>query len=110
MKHGITSLRDVDRHDVVAGEAHPAKKFDLQRVRADFPILSTKSHGKPLIYLDNGATTQKPVVVIEALERYYRKQNANIHRGVYELSQAATTAYEQARLAVQRFVNAAHSE
>ena len=94
------------------GRAHPSGRsvFDVQGVRADFPILSTKSHGKPLVYLDNGATTQKPVVVIEALERYYREQNANIHRGVYELSQAATTAYEQARLTVQRFVNAAHSE
>jgi cysteine desulfurase/selenocysteine lyase len=94
------------------GKAHPTGRsgFDVQRVRADFPILSTKSHGKPLIYLDNGATTQKPRAVIEALERYYREQNANIHRGVYELSQAATTAYEQARLTVQRFVNAAHSE
>jgi cysteine desulfurase/selenocysteine lyase len=92
------------------GDVRGREVFDVQRVRADFPILSTKSHGKPLVYLDNGATTQKPVVVMEALERYYREQNANIHRGVYELSQAATTAYERARLTVQRFVNAAHSE
>src|SRR5947208_3154256 len=110
MKHGITNLRDVDRHDAVVGEAHPAKKFDVQRVRADFPILSTKSHGKPLVYLDNGATTQKPRAVIEALDRYYQSQNANIHRGVYELSQTATTLYEKARLTVQKFVNASHSE
>jgi cysteine desulfurase/selenocysteine lyase len=88
----------------------PRGEFDVQRVRGDFPILSTEAHGKPLVYLDNGATTQKPTVVIEAIDRYYRAQNANIHRGVYELSQQATMMYEQARLTVQRFVNAAHSE
>ena len=84
--------------------------FDVARIRAEFPILSTKSHDKPLVYLDNGATTQKPRQVIEALDRYYKTQNANIHRGVYELSQAATTLYEQARLTVRKFINAAHSE
>src|SRR4051794_15955955 len=94
----------------VVGEAHPTKTFDVQRVRGDFPIFSTTAHGKPLVYLDNGATTQKPRVVIEALDHYYQSQNANIHRGVYELSQTATTLYEQARLTVQQFVNAAHSE
>ncbi len=82
----------------------------MRKVRGDFPILSTKSHGQPLVYLDNGATTQKPRAVIEALDRYYQSQNANIHRGVYELSQTATTLYEQARLTVQRFINAAQSE
>src|SRR5438105_12284423 len=92
------------------GDARGAEFFDVQRVRADFPILSTKSHGKPLVYLDNGATTQKPIAVIEALDRYYQSQNANIHRGVYELSQKATMLYEQARLIVQKFVNAAQSE
>jgi cysteine desulfurase/selenocysteine lyase len=101
---GVTSVTPV------VGEVHPTKKFDVQRVRADFPILSTKAHGKPLIYLDNGATTQKPRAVIEALDRYYQSQNANIHRGVYELSQTATTLYEQARLTVQKFINAAQSE
>src|SRR5258706_11124426 len=101
---GVTSVTPV------VGGAHPTKKFDVQKVRADFPILSTKSHGKPLVYLDNGATTQKPIAVIEALGRYYQSQNANIHRGVYELSQTATTLYEQARLSVQKFVNAAQSE
>src|SRR5688500_11997924 len=84
------------------GGAHPTG-FDVQGVRGDFPILSTKAHGKPLVYVDNGATTQKPRQVIEALDRYYQTQNANIHRGVYELSQTATTLYEQARLTVQRF-------
>ena len=86
-------------------------RFDVQKVRHDFPLLHTKtSSGKPIIYLDNGATTQKPKAVIEALDRYYQSQNANIHRGVYELSQQATTLYEQARLTVQKFLNAAHSE
>jgi cysteine desulfurase/selenocysteine lyase len=92
-----------------ADEALPSR-FDVERIRAQFPILSTTAHGKPLVYLDNGATTQKPKAVIDALDRYYATQNANIHRGVYELSQTATTLYEQARLTVQQFVNAAHSE
>jgi cysteine desulfurase/selenocysteine lyase len=92
------------------GEGRAPTRFDVDRVRAQFPILSTTAHGKPLVYLDNGATTQKPQSVIDALTRYYASQNANIHRGVYELSQVATTLYEQARLAVQGFVNAAHSE
>ena len=61
--------------------------LDIEKLRLDFPILQTKAHGKPLIYLDNAATTQKPRQVIEALEHYYRADNANIHRGVYELSQ-----------------------
>src|SRR5437588_4088769 len=81
--------------------------FEVDRVRADFPILSTKSHGKPLVYLDNGATTQKPRAVIEAIKHYYEAQNANVHRGVYELSQIATELYEGARHKVQRFINAA---
>lgn len=99
-----------EAEDLLTQVSKPRREFDVQKVRAEFPILSTKAHGKPLVYLDNGATTQKPRVVIEALDRYYQAQNANIHRGVYELSQQATTMYEQARLTVQRFVNAAHSE
>jgi cysteine desulfurase/selenocysteine lyase len=81
--------------------------FDLSRVRADFPILSTLANGKPLVYLDNGATTQKPLAVVERLERYYQEENANIHRGVYHLSQLATGEYESARATVREFVNAA---
>ena len=84
-------------------------KFDVQKVRADFPILSTHSRGKPLVYLDNGATTQKPKQVIAALQRYYESQNANIHRGVYELSQIATEGYENARRTVKQFINANES-
>ncbi len=80
--------------------------FDPDAVRADFPILSTTVGGKPLVYLDNGATTQKPRQVIDAISRYYETQNANIHRGVYQLSQEATEAYESARRKVAAFLNA----
>src|SRR5438046_10584317 len=95
------------RNPLTGGRAAASGEFDIQRIRRDFPILSTSVHGKPLVYLDNGATTQKPNAVIERLERYYREENANIHRGVYQLSQTATNAYEEARRTVQRFINAA---
>jgi cysteine desulfurase/selenocysteine lyase len=81
-------------------------KFDPETLRAQFPILSTTVHGKPLVYLDNGATTQKPRAVIDAISRYYESQNANIHRGVYHLSQLATQLWESARGTVARFINA----
>ncbi len=90
-------------------QLRPLRLFDVQKVRADFPILQTTAHGKPLIYLDNGATTQKPRSVIDAISHYYESQNANVHRGVYELSQIATEAYEAARVKVQKFINAADS-
>ena len=80
--------------------------FDAARWRADFPILRQRVHGKPLVYLDNAATTQKPQSVIDAVVRYYAHDNANVHRGVHALSQQATDAYEAARSRVQRFVNA----
>jgi cysteine desulfurase/selenocysteine lyase len=80
--------------------------FDVQKVRADFPILSRTIQGKPLVYLDNAATTQKPQAVIDALIRYYTAENANIHRGVHTLSELATESYEQARADVQRLLNA----
>ena len=83
--------------------------LDVEGLRRDFPILEQRVHGKPLVYLDNAATTQKPLAVIEALSRYYREYNSNIHRGVHTLSQKATEAYEAARAAVQRFVNAKSS-
>jgi cysteine desulfurase/selenocysteine lyase len=79
---------------------------EVLRWRADFPILQTQVHGKPLVYLDNAATTQKPGAVIEAENAYYRHDNANVHRGVHLLSQRATDAYEAARAKVQRFINA----
>lgn len=83
--------------------------LDVERVRKDFPILHTQVHGKPLVYFDNGATTQKPQVVIDAEARYYETYNSNVHRGVHHLSQVATNAYEQARQTVASFINAAHS-
>ncbi len=83
--------------------------FDVEKIRKDFPILRTKVHGHPLVYLDNAATSQKPQAVIDALVRYYEGSNANIHRGVHYLSQIATEDFEKARKTVQRFVNAADS-
>ena len=80
--------------------------LDIQKVRADFPILSQKVNGKPLVYFDNGATSQKPQVVIDAISRYYSEYNANIQRGVHTLSQLATDAYEQSRNTIQKHINA----
>ena len=75
----------------------------LERLRADFPILAEQVHGHPVVYLDNAASTQKPLAVLEAMERFYRTQNANVHRGIHELSNRATEAYEQARRTVASF-------
>jgi cysteine desulfurase/selenocysteine lyase len=80
--------------------------MDLERIRAEFPILSRTSHGHPLVYLDSAATSQKPTAVIRAEEEYYARANANVHRGVYELSVEATDAYESAREKAARFVGA----
>ncbi len=86
-----------------------APSFDVEKVRKDFPVLHQRVHGKPLVYLDNAATTQKPLAVIEAISKYYRADNSNIHRGVHTLSERATEAYEKVRVAAQKFVNAAES-
>ena len=86
-----------------------ASAFDVQHVRRDFPILKQRIHGKPLVYLDNAATTQKPQSVIDAMVRSYTEDNANIHRGVHLLSERATRAYEDAREKVQKYLNAASS-
>ena len=83
--------------------------LDIQKIRADFPILSQKVNGKPLVYFDNGATSQKPQVVIDAISKYYSEINANIHRGVHTLSQLATDAYEASRLKIQKHINAKFS-
>ncbi len=83
--------------------------IDIEKIRADFPILSRKVNGRPLIYFDNGATSQKPRSVIDSLENYYKDQNANIHRGVHTLSQEVTLAYENARSTIQNHLNARHS-
>ncbi len=81
-------------------------EFDVYRIREDFPVLRRQVHGKPLAYLDNAATTQKPQAVIDALSRYYREFNSNVHRGVHLLSEEATQAFEAARETVRRFLNA----
>ena len=83
-----------------------SEKFDVARLRQDFPILSQKIHGKPLVYFDNGATSQKPQCVIDAIDHYYRAENSNIHRGVHHLSELATAAYEAARGKLRGFINA----
>ncbi len=82
----------------------------INQLRADFPTLRQSVNGKPLVYLDNGATAQKPQLVINRIKDYYEKENANIHRGVHTLSQEATEAYEQARKSIQKFINAGESD
>ena len=86
-----------------------ATSFDVSAIRKDFPILASQVHGKPLIYLDNAATSQKPECVTDALTRFYQRDNANIHRGVHQLSERSTQSYEAARGKVQRFLNAANT-
>jgi cysteine desulfurase/selenocysteine lyase len=87
--------------------ASRSSPLDLAVIRRDFPILRRLVHGRPLVYLDNAATTQKPQVVLDRLTRYYAEENANVHRGVHALSEHATGVYEDARTTVQRFLNAA---
>jgi len=82
--------------------------LDINRIRGDFPILQTKVYGRPLVYLDNAATTQKPEQVIRAMDEYYREYNSNVHRGVHHLSQKATDAYEVVRKKIQAYINAEH--
>jgi cysteine desulfurase/selenocysteine lyase len=84
--------------------------LNIQKLRQDFPILSKKINGKPLVYLDSGATAQKPKQVIDAISNYYQTQNANVHRGVHQLSQEITVAYENARITVQKHLNAVLSQ
>jgi cysteine desulfurase/selenocysteine lyase len=91
----------------IAAKPVSNSRLDVERVRADFPILQQKVHGKPLVYLDNAATSQKPRAVIEAITRYYEGTNANIHRGVHFLSEHATEEYEAGRRVAQGFLNAA---
>jgi cysteine desulfurase/selenocysteine lyase len=83
-----------------------ASEYDVHAIRRDFPILARSVHGKPLVYLDNAATTQKPQAVIDRLVRYYSEENSNVHRGVHYLSEVATAAYEGARTTVRKFINA----
>ncbi|HZY93853.1 MAG TPA: cysteine desulfurase [Candidatus Bathyarchaeia archaeon] len=95
----------MQRHaNAIRTEETPA--YDVEKIRDDFPILKRVIDGKPLIYLDNAATTQKPVQVIEAIDRYYRQTNANIYRGIYRIAEEATTAHEKARSKIADFINA----
>jgi len=91
----------------MSSTAEAGARFDVERIRRDFPVLQRKVHGKPLVYLDNAATSQKPRAVIDTLTRYYSEINSNIHRGIHHLSEEATTAYEEARTKVKGFLNAA---
>lgn len=86
------------------------RKFSVREIRQDFPALRQQVYGKNLIYFDNGATSQKPQMVLDAIQQYYSKDNANIHRGVHHLSQKATNEYEEARMTVQRYINAPKKE
>src|SRR5947199_4329546 len=94
----------------MTSEAEIAKRMDnfpdWSATRADFPILNQKVHGQPLIYFDNAATTQKPRAVLDALNHFYERDNANVHRGIHELSNRATAAFEAARQRAARFINA----
>src|SRR5579875_3955533 len=90
--------------------ARTAVMRDVESIRAQFPILQTTKGGLPLVYLDTAASSQKPLAVIEAMNDYYRRYNANVHRGVYALSEEATAAYEGARATVARFIGAAMPE
>ena len=82
----------------------------IAAIRADFPILQRQINGKPLVYLDNAATSQKPLAVLQAMDDYYRLHNANVHRGVHTLSEEATGLYEGARGRIARFINAPSSK
>src|SRR5436309_14670376 len=86
--------------------APPKEMIDSEKLRADFPILHQKVHGHPLIYFDNAATSQKPRAVLDALRTYYERDNANVHRGIHELSNRATAAFEAARARAAHFINA----
>src|SRR5205809_2814567 len=90
--------------------AQPKRKVDWPSFREDFPLLDQKVHGHPLVYFDNAATTQKPRAVVEALRHYYEHDNANVHRGLHELSSRATEAYEAARMRVAQYIGAASAD
>ncbi|MCX5733871.1 MAG: cysteine desulfurase [candidate division NC10 bacterium] len=101
MKHAVCRTSEEPCQECLVG-------FGAEKIREDFPILWTKVHGKPLVYLDNAATTQKPQAVLDTLMRYYTEENSNVHRGVHFLSQVATQAYESGRTRVRQFLNASH--
>ena len=90
----------------VAATPDPRGPLDAAALRADFPILATMANGHPLVYLDSASTSQKPLAVIQAMDTYYREYNANVHRGIYQIGERATAAYEGARAKIARFINA----
>ena len=99
----MTSANPIARGDV---REKSARTFDVAKIRGDFPILKQQVNGKPLVYLDNASTSQKPQVVIDTLVRYYTTENSNVHRGVHSLSQQASEDYEATRTKVRHFINA----
>lgn len=99
-----------DKSAAGSTEGTPRVARTTAEIRSDFPILSRQVHGKPLVYLDSGASSQKPNAVLETLDTYYKTYNANVHRGVYEISELATAAQEKARVKVARFINARQSK
>ena len=103
MRSGVTVPRGVTPSTLHVGTQAP---FDVHRIREDFPILGHRVHGRPLVYLDNAATAQKPQTVIDAVSRFYTRENANIHRGVHHLSEQASAAYDEVREKTARFLNA----
>ena len=100
----------VDTMATEAGRAAESAPYDVERIRADFPILSREVHGKPLVYLDNGASAQKPQVVLDAIQNAYSHEYANVHRGLHYLSNTATENYEKARSTVRQYINAASDD
>ena len=102
----LSSVKPGQSGRPVTGALCLPTNFDVERVREDFPVLKQTIHGKPLVYLDNAATAQKPRAVIDAIVKFYEVDCANIHRGVHELSQRSTAAYEETRSKVRRFLNA----
>src|SRR6185369_2658443 len=95
--------------ELITIKPKPRDGWNVERIRRDFPVLSQRVNGKPLVYLDNAASSQVPVMVIERGAQYLQHEHSNIHRGVHYLSMRATTAYEGAREKVKRFINAAHA-
>src|SRR5215470_7967913 len=96
----------MDQRDREMDQATSSNAYHVNRIRADFPILATQVYGKPLVYLDNGASAQKPRVVLDTIQRVYSGEYANVHRGLHYLSNTATGQFEEAREIVRRFLNA----
>jgi cysteine desulfurase / selenocysteine lyase len=109
MSGAVRGVETVPRVEPYPPTRLPTPPIDVERIRQDFPLLQQRIRGKPLVYLDNAATSQKPQSVIEAVTRFYTSENANIHRGVHYLSERATDAYDQVREKVARFLNARSS-